>query len=66
MAAVVDLVIALASGEHGLGAFVEPGVIVLILVANGAPQHSDARCLAWLQAAAVYVWEASKVVPANP
>lgn len=34
VAAVVDLVIALASGEHGLGAFVEPSVIVLILVAN--------------------------------
>jgi hypothetical protein len=36
VAAVVDLVIALASGETGLGAFVEPSVIVLILVANGA------------------------------
>ncbi|PSC71819.1 calcium-transporting ATPase endoplasmic reticulum-type [Micractinium conductrix] len=34
VAAVVDLLIALASGEHGLGAFVEPGVIMLILVAN--------------------------------
>ena len=30
----VDLLIALANGEHGAGAFVEPGVIVLILVAN--------------------------------
>jgi hypothetical protein len=35
VAAVVDLVIALASGERGFGAFVEPSVIVLILVANG-------------------------------
>lgn len=43
VAAVVDLVIALASGEHGLGAFVEPGVIVLILVANGAPLHDGIR-----------------------
>ncbi|KAL4420461.1 hypothetical protein ABPG75_010117 [Micractinium tetrahymenae] len=34
VAAVVDLVIALASGERGVGAFVEPSVIVLILVAN--------------------------------
>ena len=35
VAAVVDLLIALASGEGGWGAFVEPGVIVLILLANG-------------------------------
>lgn len=35
VAAVVDLVIALASGESGFGAFVEPSVIMLILVANG-------------------------------
>ena len=34
VAAVVDLVIALANGESGVGAFVEPAVIVLILVAN--------------------------------
>eukprot|EP00887_Chlorella_sp_A99_P004497 scaffold34.g4497.t1 len=34
VAAVVDLLIALASGEGGWGAFVEPGVILLILVAN--------------------------------
>lgn len=34
IAAVVDLVIALANGETGIGAFLEPGVIVLILVAN--------------------------------
>lgn len=36
VAAVVDLFIALASGERGWGAFVEPLVILLILVANGA------------------------------
>ena len=35
VAAVVDLFIALASGERGWGAFVEPLVILLILVANG-------------------------------
>jgi len=35
VAAVVDLLIALASGERGWGAFVEPLVIMLILVANG-------------------------------
>jgi len=34
VAAVVDLAIALSNGEGGAGAFVEPGVIVLILVAN--------------------------------
>lgn len=34
VAAVVDLIIALANGESGVGAFVEPAVIVLILVAN--------------------------------
>ncbi|PRW20976.1 calcium-transporting ATPase endoplasmic reticulum-type isoform A [Chlorella sorokiniana] len=34
VAAVVDLLIALASGERGWGAFVEPLVILLILVAN--------------------------------
>ena len=34
VAAVVDLVIALANGESRVGAFVEPAVIVLILVAN--------------------------------
>lgn len=33
-AAVVDLLIALANGEHGASAFVEPSVIVLILIAN--------------------------------
>ena len=33
-AAVVDLIIALSNGETGAAAFVEPGVIVLILVAN--------------------------------
>lgn len=33
-AAVVDLIIALSNGETGVAAFVEPGVIVLILVAN--------------------------------
>ena len=33
-AAVVDLLIALSNGETGAAAFVEPGVIVLILVAN--------------------------------
>lgn len=35
VAAVVDFVIALANGERGLAAFVEPLVIILILVANG-------------------------------
>jgi hypothetical protein len=35
VAALVDLVIALASGERGFGAFVEPSVIMLILIANG-------------------------------
>ncbi|KAI3430776.1 hypothetical protein D9Q98_009188 [Chlorella vulgaris] len=34
VAALVDLVIALASGERGFGAFVEPSVIMLILIAN--------------------------------
>jgi hypothetical protein len=34
-AAVVDLIIAVINGEKGLGMFVEPGVIVLILIANG-------------------------------
>jgi Cation transporter/ATPase, N-terminus len=34
-AAVVDFLIALANGEYGPGAFVEPGVIILILIANG-------------------------------
>ncbi|KAK9840627.1 hypothetical protein WJX81_005487 [Elliptochloris bilobata] len=33
-AAVVDLIIALINGESGLSVFVEPGVIVLILIAN--------------------------------
>ncbi|KAK9866314.1 hypothetical protein WJX84_001071 [Apatococcus fuscideae] len=33
-AAAVDLLIAVANGEFGLSAFVEPGVILLILVAN--------------------------------
>jgi len=33
-AAVIDLLIALSNGEHGASAFVEPGVIILILVAN--------------------------------
>eukprot|EP00208_Stichococcus_sp_RCC1054_P004292 CAMPEP_0206141516 /NCGR_PEP_ID=MMETSP1473-20131121/13205_1 /ASSEMBLY_ACC=CAM_ASM_001109 /TAXON_ID=1461547 /ORGANISM="Stichococcus sp, Strain RCC1054" /LENGTH=1055 /DNA_ID=CAMNT_0053536117 /DNA_START=143 /DNA_END=3310 /DNA_ORIENTATION=+ len=36
VAAVVDLIIALANGERGAGAFVEPGIIVLILLANAA------------------------------
>jgi P-type Ca2+ transporter type 2A len=36
VAAAVDLLIALANGEGGAGAFVEPAVIVLILVANAA------------------------------
>lgn len=35
VAALVDFVIALLGGE-GAGAFVEPAVIILILVANGA------------------------------
>ena len=34
VAAVVDFIIALANGESGFGAFVEPAVIVLILIAN--------------------------------
>ncbi|KAK9807547.1 hypothetical protein WJX72_002231 [[Myrmecia] bisecta] len=33
-AAVVDFVIALLNGERGLSAFVEPGVIIAILIAN--------------------------------
>ena len=33
-AAIVDLLIALSNGERGASAFVEPGVILLILVAN--------------------------------
>jgi Ca2+ transporting ATPase len=33
-AAVIDLLIALSNGESGASAFVEPGVIVLILIAN--------------------------------
>ena len=33
-AAIVDLLIALSNGETGASAFVEPGVIVLILIAN--------------------------------
>jgi hypothetical protein len=54
VAALVDLVIALASGERGLGAFVEPLVILLILVANGGRLPSLHACLpaclpaAWL------------------
>lgn len=34
VAAIVDFVIALLNGERGIGAFVEPFVIVLILIAN--------------------------------
>lgn len=34
IAAIVDLCIALLNGESGLGAFIEPAVIVLILIAN--------------------------------
>ncbi|KAH7623060.1 putative Calcium-transporting ATPase 3, endoplasmic reticulum-type [Nannochloris sp. 'desiccata'] len=34
VAAIVDFIIALANGESGIGAFVEPMVIVLILMAN--------------------------------
>lgn len=34
IAAIVDFVIAIANGEHGIGAFIEPFVIVLILIAN--------------------------------
>ena len=48
VAAVVDLLIALASGEHGLGAFVEPGVIMLILVANGGCCRPTAAWRRWL------------------
>lgn len=33
-AAVIDFLIAIANGEHGAAAFVEPAVIILILVAN--------------------------------
>lgn len=36
LAAVVDLIIAIVNGETGFSVFVEPGVILLILVANGA------------------------------
>lgn len=36
VAAIVDLVIGLANGDEGFGAFVEPGVIVLILIANAS------------------------------
>jgi hypothetical protein len=35
VAAVVDLIIAIINGETGASVFVEPGVIVLILIANG-------------------------------
>jgi hypothetical protein len=35
VAAFVDFIIALANGEKGFGAFVEPFVILVILVANG-------------------------------
>jgi P-type Ca2+ transporter type 2A len=35
VAAIVDLVIAIINGETGASVFVEPGVIILILVANG-------------------------------
>lgn len=34
VAAVVDFLIALANGESGISAFLEPGVIILILIAN--------------------------------
>lgn len=40
VAALVDFVIALLGGE-GAGAFVEPAVIILILVANGASRGGD-------------------------
>lgn len=36
LAAVADLAIALLNGERGFGAFVEPAIIVLILLANAA------------------------------
>lgn len=35
VAAVVDLIIAIINGETGASVFVEPGVIILILIANG-------------------------------
>ena len=42
IAALVDFGIALLNGERGIGAFVEPIVILLILVANGKTSWRNA------------------------
>ena len=64
----MDFVIALANGEHGVGAFVEPLVIILILVANGeAPSGliSAQQWLAWGRCSLCIAQEQTKYLAGN-